>query len=245
MPRELLDATADKEVFDVSLPDLTCEGRLEYPGAYSYGQKETFKNFPLEERKRRVENSINDFFTNPVLVKHDFPGLEEVGRMFEIQFKCKVPNFLGEEKADGTITAKTAMSPLDLQNRYADKSEREFDMLLRGTHLSRTSAAVTLGDAYELVQLPPSVNFRNEFGSYALTFVQKGDNITVRRRLNLLPQRIEKDKYHDFIEFCRKVDEAELARIIVKKQAQQKPEPKKEKQEQDTEKQPEGEAGGK
>ncbi len=244
MPRELLDASADKEVFDVSLGDLSCKGRLEYPGAYDYGQKETYKNLPLEERKRRVENSINDFFTNPVLEEHKFPGLEEVGRMFEIRFKCKVPDFLGEEKEDGTITVKSGISPLDLQNRYADKSEREFDVVLRGTHLSRTEVTVALGDALELVQLPPSVNIRNEFGTYALTFVQKDQKITIKRRFNLLPQRIEKDKYHDFIEFCGKVDEAELARIIVKK-AEAKPEPEEQKKEQGAVKQTGGEAGGK
>jgi hypothetical protein len=248
MPRELLDDTADKESFDINLDDLTCTGSLEYPGAYDYGQKETFKNLPLEERKRRVENSINDYFTNPVLEQHEFPGLEEVGRMFEIKFKCKVPNYLGQEKEDGTITAKTGISPLDLQNRYADKSEREFDMVLRGTHLSRTNVAVTIAKGFELVQLPSSVNIRNEFGTYALTFVQKGRRITVKRRFNLLPQRIPREKYNEFIEFCRKVDEAELARIIIKKKAQGKPQPKEEKKEeeqQEPKKQPEGDAGGK
>jgi tetratricopeptide (TPR) repeat protein len=219
MPRESLDDRSERESFDVDLGKLTCRASLVYPSARSYGRKEYYKDMPVIERKQAVERQANRYFPGAVLLgPPELPELEKIGRVFEIRFECKAPNFLNVKK-DGSVVAKTGIEPLEMQQRYADKATREFDMVLRSENLARTSVTIRLGGKYDVVQLPESVNLRNEFGTYVLTFSSDKDTIEVKRRFTLLPQRIKTDRYEDFLEFCRKIDESELGRIILSEKA--------------------------
>ncbi len=226
MPRESLDDIADRQHFAIKLDSLTCEVQLVYPGARSYGRKEYYKDMPTAELKQAMESRANSYFPGALVKSFNLPDLEEVGRLFEMNLTCEVPNFLSPSpKEDGTIMAKTGIQPLEMQQDYADKPTREFAMVLRSRNLSRTRVTIELGEKYEVVQLPTSVNLHNEFGTYVLTFSQEGGTITVKRRFTLLPQRIETDRYEDFLGFCRKIDEVELARIILKQKPEKAPEP--------------------
>ena len=208
LPREPLDDIADKQLFNVNLVPLTCDAKLSFPNARSYGRKESYKDMPVPELKQMVERQANNYFPGAVVKDYDLPELKQVGRMFRINFTCEVPNFLTVKK-DGTFVAKTGIDPLEMQQRYADKATREFTMVLRSENLARTSVTIELGQKYEIAQLPTSVNLRNDFGTYVLTFSLDGSLLTIKRRFTLLPQRIETDRYEDFLEFCRKIDEAE------------------------------------
>jgi len=216
MPREELDDIADKQKFRVDLDSLTCTASLQYPDAASYGRKEYYKDLPTQERKKAVERMANSYFPGAHVKSYDLPHLQEVGRMFEISFECEVPNFL-TAKEDGTIVSKTGVEPLELQQRYADKATREFPMLLRYKYLARTRVVIDLGKGYAVSELPKDLYIRNDFGSYILTFREEGDSIRVGRNLTLVPQRVKTDRYQDFLDFCRKVDEAEMGRIILRR----------------------------
>jgi len=224
MPQESADEVADKEFFAVNLKTLTCSARLEYPAAYSYGRKEYYKDLPVRERKQEIERLANSFFPGAIVEQYELPGLETVGRMFEVRFDCKAPNFL-TAKEDGSIVAKTAVKPLNLQERYADKAARKFDMILFSRQLSRTQAVIDTGGMYEIRELPKDLYIRNDFGNYALSFKREGSLIKVSRSLTLVPQRIKVDRYHDFLDFCRTIDEAEMGRIILEKAQAEKEAP--------------------
>jgi tetratricopeptide (TPR) repeat protein len=227
MSRDDLDKRADKEYFEVDLETLICRARLTRPKSSSYGQKEYYKDITTRERKQSVERYANRYFPGAVLKKYELPELEKIGRMFEINFTCEVPNFLTVKK-DGSIIAKTGIQPLEMQSAYADKSKREFDMVLRSINLDRTQVTIELGEKFEVVQLPTSVNIHNDFGTYVLTFSQDGSTITIKRRFTFLPQRIKTEQYDNFLEFCRTIDEAEVGRIILKEKEKTPEAPKPE-----------------
>jgi hypothetical protein len=139
-----------------------------------------------------------------------------VGRPFEIDFVCNAPNLLTLKKETGEVTARTGMEPLKLQSKYTEKPERELPLFISSRHLSRVEIEIETTDKYELKKLPSDFILDTEFGYYALTFSQNAGKIQIKRTFNLLPQRIKKEKYPDFIKFCTRIDEAELARIILK-----------------------------
>jgi len=230
MSREQIDDRADRMFFKVNVPGLSCEAKLEFPSVQSYGRKEYFKDLPSAEVKQSVERYANNYFPGAVLKSFNLPELEKIGRMFEIDFNCETPNFITRKK-DGAIIAETGLQPLEMQQRYAEKTERKFDMLLGGWNLDRCEVSVDLGDKYESVQLPASVNLRNDFGTYVLTFSQSGSVINIKRRFTLLPQRVTVARYKEFVEFCKKIDESELGRIILKEKETEKPEPPGDKEE--------------
>lgn len=227
LPRELFDGRARREIFSINLDSLTAGATLEFPSTRSYGRKESYKDMPYPAREQYMEEFANHYFPGALLKSFNLPDLEKVGRMFEMNFTCLAPNFL-TKKEGGEVLAKTAIDPLELQRSYADKATREFPMVLGSINLERTHVTINLADQYEVVKLPISLNERNDFGTYVLTFSRDGPLITIKRSYTILPQRIELERHEDFIEFCKKIDEAELGRIVLKEKAKPLREPKDE-----------------
>jgi tetratricopeptide (TPR) repeat protein len=215
LPREPLDEVSTKETFSINLADLTVTGKIVMPSAFSYASKEYYKDLPLEERRKAIERIANRYFPGAQIEKSAMPDLEVVGRPFEIDFVCKAPNLLTVKKETEEVTAKTGMEPLEMQSNYIEKPERELPLFISTQNLSRVEIEIDTTDKYELKKLPQDLVLDTEFGYYALTFRQGGGKIQVKRTFNLLPQRIKKEKYPDFIKFCAKIDEAELARIVL------------------------------
>ena len=217
LPREPLDEMSEKQSFSIDLADLTVTGKIVMPSAFFYAFKEHYKDQPREERRKFIERMANRFFPGAVLdaQKSSMPDLEVIGKPFQMDFVCTAPNLLTLKKETGEVTARTGMEPLKMQTNYVEKPERELPLFIRSSHLSRVEIQIDLKNQYELKKLPQDLILDTEFGYYALTFSQDGQKIQVKRTFNLLPQRIKKEKYPDFIKFCSKIDEAELARIVL------------------------------
>lgn len=218
LPREPLDEISKKETFSINLADLTVTAKIVMPSALSYASKEYYKDLPREEFRKLIERTANRYFPGAILDAEKFtiPELEVIGRVLEIDFVCKAPNLLTVKKETNEVIARTGMEPLELQSDYIEKPERELPLFISSRRLSRVEIEIDTQDKYELKKLPSDFILDTEFGYYALTFSQNGGKIQIKRTFNLLPQRIKKEKYPDFLKFCSRIDEAELARIIFK-----------------------------
>ncbi|MFH1422771.1 MAG: tetratricopeptide repeat protein, partial [Planctomycetota bacterium] len=216
LPRESSDELAVTETISINLAKLTATGSV---NTKNYENKERYKDASVEERKKRLQRIANSFFPGAVLnVKESsMPDLDVIGKPLEYIFACTTPNFLTVKKETGEITAKTGMDPLNLQSSYIEKPERELPLFIDNRTVFTSDVTIDLAGKYELEKLPEDTVLSTEFGHYALTFHTEDGKIRVNRTFNMSPQRIQKEKYPEFIKFCTKIDETEIARIILTK----------------------------
>lgn len=65
--------------------------------------------------------------------------------------------------------------------------------------------------------LPKDVKITSEFGTYSATFTQKGNTINYKRTQVMNSQKFPAAKYNDYVEFNKKIYQADKLKAILTK----------------------------
>jgi hypothetical protein len=219
LPKEpLKNRMEQKVVMDIDLESLTCTGEYEYLTSSAYNYKDEFAKKSSDDLKREVEELLGERFSGMTLISFDMPDLKVVGSPLVIKFTCTVPSALVERK-DGAFDLNHFITPLKIQEQVAGKSERKYPMFLNIINIDDEISSIGLGNEYEVVSIPQPCILNSPVGFYALTFSQdkKKNIIKVERYFALFAPRIEAKDYSIVLGFAKKIDEAEMAKIVVRK----------------------------
>lgn len=72
---------------------------------------------------------------------------------------------------------------------------------------------------YIVEEMPQNGNLTSDFGSYFLSFEKKEDKIIVKRNVNIKKGIYSKEKYNDYINFRKKIMNADNSKILISKKS--------------------------
>ncbi len=194
-------------------------GSVDFMGIFKPLVIRLSKNSEAEDRF--VRQSVSSAFRGLAVENAVLEGVDDVMGQPSITFRGALPN---HQRTTGSDTNGLAIREIDL-----DPNPVELSNAIR--EVTRTSPVVIESPlthnpseiTYDLSalleegkwrpELPEDVFIMDRFGIFTLTSRLEGSTVHVRRSMLIPPQSIEKEKYGDFAEFCRKVDEGERLKL--------------------------------
>lgn len=117
----------------------------------------------------------------------------------------------------GRLALRAAPAPLGLLSALAMDPVRRHPLKLASPLLVQQTVLCHLAQGLETAELPPPVTLAGTFGSYSLSWTTVPGGFRLERRLVVPVQSISTEAYQDFRAFCRDVDEAERAGILLRR----------------------------
>ena len=77
------------------------------------------------------------------------------------------------------------------------------------------SIAYTVPSGFKFSEIPTSVNFSSEFGTYSLEFEEKEGKLLVHRKLTMKRGIYPKEKFNDYVEFRKKIASNDNTKILI------------------------------
>jgi tetratricopeptide (TPR) repeat protein len=178
--------------------------------------KERLSGLDANGRRAFVLNLVNRAFKAARLDTVALPGAERPGTPLIAQASFFVENHL-LPAAGGRLICPAGLTPMNLASALAMDSDRNYPLKLAQARIARETVRFRLAPKLEVVSLPAGTVLSGEFGTYSLTVTRTADGFRLERRALLLPQTVSARKYPAFRAFCRKIDEAEKFRIVLRR----------------------------
>jgi hypothetical protein len=194
--------------------ETTFRATISRPSERWYGSKENVKDMNEDNRKKNAAGMVTSLLPAPDLRTWEWPGLEEAGKPYVLVATGVSPHLLREE--GGAFVLPLVPNPMDMAGSYIDKSEREWDLVLRGDDVRRDVIEFDLAKRWEVVSLPGPHHAASLLGTYSLVPERTGDVLRVRREIRFRPCRYTPDAYRAFIAWCRAIDTAEGQKIVLR-----------------------------
>lgn len=154
----------------------------------------------------------------------EFPGLEvEPGgistsdlnnweQAVELQVRGRAPEWA---RVEGSRLSAPVTLGTRLASQYATLSKRKHDLLVSGFSTRRERVELHLPVGMKIVSKVTPVKKETAFGSYSISWEQKGRQIIVESSLQLNKNRIRPEEYQEFRQFCVEADQALGQRLLL------------------------------
>ncbi len=188
------------------------DGRVEPKGGLAFHFKEAVQKMPEDQIKSNVRNLASRLMRGLSVERFRFPGLEEEGLPLVLEGEGSVRSFLDRE-ADGWV-APLPFPPLELSSQYAGQGERRLPFRFPASLVVRATIRLELPASMELVDPPPRFEAACPGGTYLLDVRPEADRTwVVERAVAIDVFDLPASEFGAFRDFCRRVDEAESARL--------------------------------
>ena len=177
----------------------------------AWGIKEKIPQLSRMQLQGFLQQQAGSRFPGSRLTAWDFPKVEDPTVPFTTSIAVSAPEYV-RDRDDGRLTIPSGVAGANLAQALGGRPTRKFDLLLRGWIVAVDSIEIDPGP-YSVAALPPGVFLKQAWGSYSLSFKRSGRKIRVERRLRLVPSRTKAKDYPAFLNFLRRVDAADAARI--------------------------------
>lgn len=137
---------------------------------------------------------------------------DDAEQSLELRVTCRVPHFANFEVAS---TDLDQLAPaLGLRKIYG-LGPRHFPLYVAIPLVETTTFQVHLPAGVQVRALPGDFAVKTPFGSYSARFRQTPGGLEVRRAFNIPAQLIAADRFADFAQLARQIDEAERQRFTL------------------------------
>ena len=114
---------------------------------------------------------------------------------------------------NGAAELDQLVPALGLRGLYAKSATRKFPLLIDAVFFESTVFHLHLPAEFQVRSLPSEFTARNEFGEYSVRFSTMAQQINIERDFRIPVQVIAPEKYEEFANFARQIDDAERRRI--------------------------------
>jgi hypothetical protein len=194
-------------------------GSIHFRGPQFYEWKKRAIESPEDDRRKWAEQTLSRYFATPTLDKYEFPDVDKRGSAFEMKFQGSMANYVSPQ--GDSFVAALGLPHMDMSQRYVDRAERTYDLVLNGRDDRVDEFTIFLGDAFQVKTLPEDHVVFDKLGTYSLTWRMAsgdgGERIVVRREAHLRPTRYRADEYKAFVAWCKAVDDAEERKLELRK----------------------------
>ncbi|MBI1388009.1 MAG: DUF3857 domain-containing protein [bacterium] len=174
----------------------------EFRGLYNPIVRRTYEN--QTKAKEVVDQIMAGQYPGSESSNIQLSDLDDYSTSESLTYEMKIPQFGG--KHGGRMIFPSTFFGDDLSQRYAQLSNREYDLVLSYPWSRTNILQLNLPDSFSSVELPADRDLETEFGSYQRKTTRENGVIEIRETLIFKPVRVAREKYADFREFCRLVD---------------------------------------
>lgn len=186
------------------------EGNFHYTG-YQYDYNLAFTGFSPKERNDAVKRSLDILNFEKVEMKNFVNNRDKAFITYDIDFKAshyakKVGNsliFRAVPIYNDAIhkTDESRELPFEIGQSYEDEYEISF----------------SLPNGYKIEETPENINLKSEYGFYTLNFVKNGEEIIVKRKIQINKGAYPKEKYNEYVNFIKKTINMDNSKILITK----------------------------
>jgi|GEM_PF-759468 len=164
------------------------------------------------KRETRLKSTFGSVFGEVAVEKMEFSDVEDLNEPVRYTAVLHIDDVFLKSASD--IQLKSVLFPNEL-GRLGAQDRRDTDLLLGAPHGMTTTTLYRLPKGFTVPTLPESVDLRNDYASYELSFTREGDAVRVERTLMFEAPRVPVEKYPRFRDFCRDVEKADEKMILV------------------------------
>ena len=165
-------------------------------------------------RRERFANSLATQYPGARLGDLRIQSLKDISEPLRYNYTAFIPTFAKR-------TGDTLEIPLDhgafLVARYGRLPERRYDLIVGAPMEASRKVVLSSPAAFEISEVPSNTRIETKFGSLKLDVIVDGGQIIIQRFMEIKSHRVAAGDYADFVNFCRQVDEAMSARIVLRR----------------------------
>lgn len=176
-------------------------------GAY----RESFTN--PEERESNVEISLSQVFSAATIEDFGFEHLTDSRGDFALNFTGRVPSY-ARVRGD-KLALPAAPYPYSLAGIFITSEKRMYPLRIERPEAWTDDVTVTLPAGFDVKNLPAPVKLAGPLSQYELACRLVEGKLVVTRRLFINQGDVQPKEYGAFVKFCREVDQAEKAEVVL------------------------------
>jgi tetratricopeptide (TPR) repeat protein len=136
--------------------------------------------------------------------------LDDREQSLELALHFQVPQFV---HSSSPWEVDEMVPSLGLTDLYARTATRKLPLYLDAVLFESAIFHLHLSPGLQLRSLPANFKTQNQFGKYSVEFTGGGQEVTVHREFQIPVQIISPQRYPQFVQFAREIDDAERGRI--------------------------------
>ena len=188
---------------------LIANATLQGPTGFAFKEQMRAQSRNVQERWARqmiAARQFNGFTVNKI----EFPDLAEKGGPLKIRFWLSSSRIL--ERRKNGYTLRPILPPSSLTRAFASRSSRKHPLVLPGYDMSHWRLSIDPGK-HRFAKLPEGLLLRKMILDYGLSMEHRDGKLVIERRRILRPGRVAPERFAEFLDLCRQVDDLESQRI--------------------------------
>ncbi|GAA5090627.1 hypothetical protein GCM10023210_17010 [Chryseobacterium ginsengisoli] len=214
-PSSSAEENKEKQALYIQLnPDksITGKGKFSYKGA-QYDFNLMYLLLP-EKDKTDVMKKVYSTLDFENIEMKDFNNDKNLAVIdFNLDFKA-----LNYSKPVGSSYLFRAV-PIYKESTYHEDSTRELPFESKLSYSDESEIIYELPPNYYIEEIPKNGNIDSEFGSYQVTFEKQESKLIVKRTIKINKGIYPKEKYSDYINFRKKILNADNSKILMSKKS--------------------------
>lgn len=188
--------------------DASARATVLLPGDEGLRYAEMLRNNNRNVRRIVAQQIAAQAFPGFSLVEFELPDLERKSEPLKFVMKLRRPNFASKRGA--SFRLPPPLPPIRLLRGFGGRSRRVHPFVW-GNLVGQAITVRIEARGFRFTKVPDGLLARSQILDYGLSFERAQDGVlVVRRRFHLLPGRIPPERYGEFLELCRRIDEREL-----------------------------------
>ncbi|MEW6235648.1 MAG: DUF3857 domain-containing protein [Candidatus Omnitrophota bacterium] len=183
----------------------------QFRGLYNPVIRSTYEN--PAKAKEVIDRSLIGTYPGSQSSNIQLSDLQDYDKDESLSYDLEIPQ-LGVKQGNRLAVPSTIFDE-SLSQRYAQLSEREYDLVLQYPWTRTNILRIALPPNFSKADLPKDQNMETEFGRYTRKTELKDGVVNLEEELVFRPIRVPKEKYNNFREFCRLVDQYQDEKIFV------------------------------
>jgi tetratricopeptide (TPR) repeat protein len=186
------------------------ESSVEVSGYLAAFNREDFRS--VGKRKEVMEKRVSQELSGAKVTKCELENWDNLDLPLRIEYSLNAPAYA---RLAGKKMSFTLFGRYGFCNRYAEKSERQYDLVLDFYADDSDVQTFTLPAAYQVAALPEPATLDTPWFKYKADWSQAGDRVICRHSLTMKTDRIKQAEYARFRVACIQMDSSDKQEVIL------------------------------
>jgi hypothetical protein len=165
------------------------------------------------EQQNLFEQLASRIFPGATEIHGEISHASDPEQLLELSLQCAVPQYISMQPG---LKETGQLAPLlGLRNSFGKALRRSYPLLLDSVLSESTMFHLHFPAGVAAASLPHDFTINSEFGDYAVKFSEANGQLNVTREFHIPVQLVPAGRFPAFLEFARKIDEAERQRITL------------------------------
>jgi len=179
-----------------------------------YVYKEIMRAQNESAQKYFARRVAGTFFRGFTLRSSKPLDLGQDGAPLRLRLELSRERFLDHEGARATMPLPFQLS--NMTRSFGGRAERIHPIVWERYLVRNLKLTIDPGD-HKFVSVPKGLRVRRLLFDYGLSYDLEDHKLTIERHTQLRPGEVPTDRYREFLDLCRKIDERERERIVIER----------------------------